>query len=91
MATDGPDPPPCDPEIFARGKIVCGLTGSSNAVEGWVKRLAKMAHAKVDWHYVGGRARVLHLGGEASRKRVFAAFEKLRDSAPDTIFFVSEE
>ncbi len=77
MATDGPDPPPCDPEIFKKGKGVCVIDGSSNAVERWVKAVADKANARVDWHYSGGRANVLHLGDNKSRHRVLAAIDEL--------------
>jgi len=77
MATDGPTPAPCNPEIFKKGKGVCVVDGSSNAVERWVQSVAKKADAKVDWHYSGGRANVLHLGDEASRQRVLNAISEL--------------
>jgi hypothetical protein len=78
MATDGPDPPPCNPEIFKNGRTVCVLDGSSNAVERWVQSVAKKANAQVDWHYSGGRANVLHLGDDDSRQRVLEVIENLR-------------
>ncbi|MCX6781894.1 MAG: hypothetical protein NTW66_02145 [Candidatus Magasanikbacteria bacterium] len=77
MATDGPTPSPCNPAIFKKGKGVCVVDGSSNAVERWVRRVAEKAKAKVDWHYSGGRANVLHLGNEASRQRVLKTIEEL--------------
>lgn len=70
MATDGPDPKPCDQEIFQKGEPVVLLDGSSNAVENWVQEVAKKADARVDWHYSGGVAQVLHLGDMESRRRV---------------------
>lgn len=79
MATDGPDPPPCDPEIFENGKGVCVIAGSANALERWVRAVAKIANAKLDWHYSGGRGNVLHLGDADSRQRVFNAIEELKD------------
>ncbi len=47
MATDGPTPTPCDPEIFKNGKGVCVIDGSSNAIERWVQSVARKANAKV--------------------------------------------
>ena len=63
MATDGPDPAPCDDKIFKNGKCVL-ITHSipSNAMEGWVKKVAEKSGQPVDWHFCGGRARVLALG-----------------------------
>lgn len=84
MATDGPDPKPCDPKIFKHGEGVCVVTGPSNAVERWVQLVAKTAKAKVDWHYSGGRANVLHLGDAASRERVLQAIESLKDQLVGT-------
>lgn len=88
MATDGPTPTPCNPNIFKNGKGVCIVDGSSNAVERWVQMVAKKANAQVDWHYSGGRANVLHLGNEASRQRVLNAIEELKGKLQGTILRV---
>ncbi len=77
MATDGPTPPSCDKAIFKKGRPVAAIEGSSNAVEHWVRTVAKKANAKVDWHYSGGIANVLHLGDDKSRTRVEAAITEL--------------
>ena len=70
MATDGATPTSCDQEIFQKGEPVVLLDGSSNAVETWVQEIAKNANARVDWHYSGGIAQVIHLGDMESRRRV---------------------
>ncbi len=88
MATDGPTPPPCNPDIFKNGRGVCVLDGSSNAVERWVKTVAKRADARVDWHYSGGSANVLHLGNDESRQRVLNAIEELKDKLSGRILSV---
>jgi hypothetical protein len=88
MATDGPTPPSCDPDIFKKGEGVCVLDGSSNAVERWVKAVAAKANAKVDWHYSGGRANVLHLGDAESRQRVLNAIHELEGELDGTILDV---
>ncbi len=63
MATDGPTPPLCDPEILLKGKRVFVTdTIPSNAMEGWVKQVAQSSGQPADWHFVGGRAEVLALG-----------------------------
>lgn len=69
MATDGKTPAPCDKEVFKKGKPVALLDGSSNAVENWVREVAKKANVRIDWHYSGGIAQVLHLGDRKSRQR----------------------
>ena len=63
MATDGPDPQPCDPEIYEKGvHIFTTDTIPSNAMEGWVRQVAERSGQRVDWHFYGGRAVVLALG-----------------------------
>lgn len=88
MATDGPDPAPCNPDIFKKGRGVCVIDGSSNAVEHWVQSVAKKANAQVDWHYSGGRANVLHLGDDASRQRVLNAINELEGELKGRILSV---
>ncbi len=88
MATDGPTPLPCDDEIFEKGQGVCVVDGRSNAVERWVQAVAKKADARVDWHYSGGRANVLHLGDDASRQRVLNAIAELEGNLEGTILSV---
>lgn len=63
MATDGPDPTPCDKDIFERGSIVYQTHGvSSNRMEGWVQRIAFESGQPVDWHFAAGHAIVKGLG-----------------------------
>lgn len=63
MATDGPDPAPCDDEIYNNGELVFVThTIPSNAMEGWVKKVAKVSKQRVDWYFCGGRAVVLAMG-----------------------------
>lgn len=88
MATDGPTPAPCNPEIFEHGEGVCVVNGSSNAVERWVQSVAKKTEAQVDWHYSGGRANVLHLGDDESRQRVLNAISELAGELDGTILSV---
>ncbi len=88
MTTDGPTPVPCDPEIFKNGRGVCVVDGSSNDVEHWVQSVAKKADAKVDQHYSGGRANVLHLGDEESRYRVLIAIIELEGTLKGRILSV---
>ncbi len=88
MSTDGPTPPPCDSKIFEKGRGVCILEGSSNAVETWVKAVAQRANAQVDWHYSGGRANVLHLGDDESRERVLNAIDELKAELKGSILSV---
>ena len=41
----------------------------SNAMEGWVKKVAERSGQRVDWHFAGGRARILALGDIAKVKQ----------------------
>ena len=80
MATDGPDPKSCNKNIFKLGHSIAAVDGSANAVERWVKAVAKKARSRVDWHYSGGIANVLHLGDMVSRGRVVNAIKELEPS-----------
>ena len=75
MATDGPTPAPCDSEVFEKGESVFVThTIPSNAMDGWVKKVAELSGQRVDWHFFGGRANVLALG---DIDKVKAAIQKL--------------
>ncbi len=84
MSTDGPTPKPCDRKIFRKGKPIVLVQGRSNAVENWVRAVAKKAKAKVDWHYSGGVAQVLYLGN-ADRARIEKAITALAPTLKGTI------
>lgn len=77
--------PRCDPKIFKKGKPVASLDARADDAEAWVKAIAKLAKAKVDWHYSGGRAQVLHLGNAESRARVEKAIDELTPYLRGTI------
>lgn len=63
MATDGPTPAPCNQKIYKHGEVVFVThTIPSNAMEGWVKKVAERSGQPVDWHFFGGRAVVKALG-----------------------------
>ena len=89
MSTDGPTPKPCNPKIFKNGTTVAMVCGSSNAVERWVKSIAKKAEAQVDWHYAGGRAMILHLGNKASLQRTLDAIEELKPKLKGDILYAA--
>jgi hypothetical protein len=80
MATDGPDPKPCDPVIYSKGNLAAIVAGvPSNAMERWVRRVAIKARQPVDWHFVGGRAFVKTLGTVGV---VHTAIDDLRHELP---------
>lgn len=75
MATDGPDPAPCDPRVMNDGiSVFVTHSISSNRMERWVKEVAKASGQIVDWHFVGGRANVRAIG---DLNAVKAAIEEL--------------
>jgi hypothetical protein len=76
MATDGPDPTPCNQDVFDRGTLMFQThsIGGSNAIERWVQKIAKVSGELVDWHFAGGRVMVLALG---NLDRVKAAIRSL--------------
>lgn len=88
MATDGPDPEPCNPDVFKSGDYVGWLHGpGSNAIERWVKALAEKTGQRIDWHFVGGRARVLALGDvNAAREAFEAAIPELKAQWPELVW-----
>jgi hypothetical protein len=75
MATDGPTPQPCNDKIFKKGtSVFVTHTIPSNAMAGWVKKVAEKSGQPVDWHFCGGRANVLALG---NLKKVHEAIREL--------------
>jgi|CXWK01.1.fsa_nt_gi hypothetical protein len=78
-STDGPTPPPCSQDIYRNGVLVFmthGI-GGSNAIERWVKSIAKASGQPVDWHFAGGRVCVLALGDLAKVR------EAVRSAMPE--------
>ncbi len=66
---------PCNSDIFKNGHGICEITGWAHDIEPWVKLVAAESGQQVDWHYSGGIANVLYLGGHA---KVLEAVKKLR-------------
>jgi hypothetical protein len=74
MSTDGPTPPPADTNIYENGEcVMVTSTIGSNAIEKWVKRVAKRSGQPVDWHWFGGRALILALGDISRVKSTIVA------------------
>lgn len=75
--------PSCDKEVFANGDLVAVLDACMYRAERFVQAVAKESGQRVDWHYFGGRARVLYLGDGA---KVSAAIDRclplLADALP---------
>jgi len=62
--------PKCNKEILEKGRLVFVIIGKSVEIEEWVKKLAKMTNARIDWYMAGGRAYIFHLGDDESLARV---------------------
>lgn len=76
MATDGPDPKPCNRKIYLKGTVVLvSHSIPSNAMERWVRKVRELSKQPVDWHFVAGRAVVKALG---NLDKVRDALEELR-------------
>jgi len=89
MATDGPDPPPCNCTVFDKGKtVIVVATRGACAFERWVKEVQDLSGQQVDWHYFGGRAFVLYLGDFAT---VVATIAELKQSLPGDILAWADE
>lgn len=74
FSTDGPTPPNTSSDIYENGELMM-VTSSigSNALERWVKKVAKLSGQPVDWHWHGGRAQILALGDLEQVKSAMAA------------------
>lgn len=82
MATDGPDPKPCNKKIYEHGKIILITAGiPSNAFDKWVMKIAEASGQPVDWHFAAGHAVVFALG---DLKKVRKALEEHRTDLEDT-------
>lgn len=82
MATDGPDPTPCDPDIFERG-LVAFVTHSisSNRMELLVKAIREVSDdPRTDWHFVAGRAVVQTLANVQAVQEAFEQLKPLHDA-----------
>ena len=58
-----PSSAPCQDDIYKNGTCLFVTHSiSSDSIEAWVKQVAKKSGQPVDWHFAGGRARILALG-----------------------------
>lgn len=57
---------PCKASIYQEGVQVAVMHGgSAKLIDRFVKEVAEYCDEPVDWHYVGGRARILTTGDAA--------------------------
>jgi hypothetical protein len=70
---------PCNDDIFANGTNVAMVHSvPAETVEAWVRAVRGWSQVeRIDWHYIGGRARVAALGDAAELGRVRDAVRAL--------------
>jgi hypothetical protein len=66
----------CDPAIFSNGKPIIILEGKQTETELLISTVSAMTKIQVDWHYSGGRAQVLYLGGQTEHQLLTSFFER---------------
>lgn len=66
----------CSDDLYQNGQPVLMVQGPrASTIEDWVQLVARVSGQRVDWHFVGGYARVVCLG---DRDRVVQAASNLR-------------
>lgn len=71
------DLPLCDARIFEHGDYIAILDAKPEVAEELVRKIAKDARARVDWHCIGNRIYIMHLGKHQSLARLCVAIDKL--------------
>lgn len=69
----------CDEEIFRDGESIAIVEKGmlpAEAVERWLEAVRADSSSKLDWHYSGGMAHMLHLGDADSRQRAEIALRE---------------
>lgn len=76
-------PDACNQEVFNHGKTIAMLTGPRPwFIQRWVEEVARLSGQQVDWHFAGGRAMILFLGGyQAVRSAVESTIGELEKFA----------
>ena len=60
----------CNEEIYEKGQYVGTVTGGDAfTIEAFVKCVSEATGVRMDWHYVGGRGRVLAIGDVDKARR----------------------
>lgn len=72
--------PPCDDDVFKRGELVGIFDMPKEEAEAACKKATLETGRKHDWHYFGGRVRVLALPPQAAR--IAAASQPKPEEAP---------
>ena len=65
-------PQDCDTEVFDNGEFIGIIhTYPSPQVEAFVRYAAQLSGQRIDWHYSGGRGRVLVIGDTEAAIKAF--------------------
>ena len=72
-------PQPCNQDIFDKGTCI-GLIYSypSPQIEAFVRYAAQLSGTEMDWHFAGGRGRILVLGDAEACQKAYDAIIDLR-------------
>ena len=73
---------PATTKSLTKGYVFSSLI-LSNAMEGWVKKVAGKSGQPVDWHFCGGRERVLALGDIAKVNQAIQELMPEHDALQD--------
>lgn len=75
------EPPPCDPAVFTHGTAIASLHGPRmHTIEDYIVRVRERSGQQVDWHFVGGIARIVFIGdGNKVRAALEAEWIQLLD------------
>lgn len=74
------NPQRCHPDIFKNGHMVfLTHTLGTDGMNEWIKALRETSGQPIDWHFAGGRARVLALGDIDEVRKAIVRHRDLHD------------
>jgi hypothetical protein len=79
----------CRPDVYSKGVCIDVVNVPKEHLEWVCQETTRRIGAVVDWHYVGGRGRVLALGDVVEASRVFQAV--MDGVPPDGCLMVVDE
>jgi len=84
------NPNRCDQRIYDKGACIAVLGDvEKDDVERWCRETSRRLGALVDWHYMGGRPRVLTLGNATRADAIFQ--QVMEGEPPEGVVKVVEE
>ena len=79
----------CKPDVYANGTCIDVVDATKDHLEWACKETERRSGAAVDWHYVGGRGRVLALGDIAKAAEIFV--EVMDGGPPEGCLRIDDE